>query len=117
MRDLASAATNFRQKPCKLSLISSKLESICKIKVGKYEIKLTVFNVLVFLLRFPTYFFSYLMSFVSVDRYNLNLLANFVVIIYTSLIRAVPEQPMIKTESNWSAKIDKIKVITKICII
>ena len=77
MRDLASAATNFRQKPCKLSLISSKLESICKIKVGKYEIKLTVFKVLLFLLRFPTYFFSYLTSFVSIDRYNLNLLANF----------------------------------------
>ena len=76
MRDLASAATNFRQKPCKLSLISSKLESICKIKVGKYEIKLTVFKVLLFLLRFPTYFFSYLTSFVSIDRYNLNLLAN-----------------------------------------
>ena len=33
MRDLASAATNFQQKPYKLSLISSKLESICKIKV------------------------------------------------------------------------------------
>ena len=76
MRDLASAATNFRQKPCKLSLISSKLESICKIKVSKYEIKLTVFKVLLFLLRFPTYFFSYLTSFVSIDRYNLNLLAN-----------------------------------------
>ena len=76
MMDLASAATNFRQKPCKLSLISSKLESICKIKVGKYEIKLTVFKVLLFLLRFPTYFFSYLTSFVSIDRYNLNLLAN-----------------------------------------
>ena len=59
MRDLASAVTNFRQKPCKLSLISSKLESICKIKVGKYEMKLTVVKVLLFLLRFPTYFFSY----------------------------------------------------------
>ena len=76
MRDLASAAKNFRQKPCKLSLISSKLESICKIKVGKYEIKLTVFKVLLFLLRFLTYFFSYLTSFVSIDGYNLNLLAN-----------------------------------------
>ena len=76
MRDLASAATNFWQKPCKLSLISSKLESICKIKVGQYEIKLTVFKVLLFLLRFPTYFFSFLTSFVSIDRYNLNLLAN-----------------------------------------
>ena len=76
MRDLASSATNFRLKPCKLSLISSKLESICKIKVGKYEIKLTVFKVLLFLLRFPTYFCSYLTSFVSIDRYNLNLLVN-----------------------------------------
>ena len=76
MRDLASAATNFRQKPCKLSLISSKLESIYKIKIGQYEIKLTVFKVLLLLLRFPTYFFSYLTSFVSIDRYNLNLLAN-----------------------------------------
>ena len=94
MRDLASAATNFRQKPCKLSLISSKLESICKIKVSKYEIKLTVFKVLLFLLRFPTYFFSYLTSFVSIDRYNVNLLANFVIIIYTSLIRAGPGLPM-----------------------
>ena len=60
----------------KLSLISSKLESICKIKAGKYEIKLTVFKVLLFLLRFPTYFFSYSTSFVSIDCYNLNLLAN-----------------------------------------
>ena len=76
MRDLASAATNFRRKPCKFLLISSKLEPICKIKVGKYEIKLTVFKVLLFLLRFPTYFFSYLTSFVSIDRYNLNLLAS-----------------------------------------
>ena len=33
MRDLAFDAKNFRQKPCKLSLISSKLEPICKIKV------------------------------------------------------------------------------------
>ena len=71
MRDLASAATNFRQKPCKLLLISSKLESIWKIKVGKCEIKLTVFKVLLFLLGFPTYFFSYLTSFVSIDCYNL----------------------------------------------
>ena len=77
MRDLASAATSFGQKPCKLSLISSKLESISNIKVGKYRIILTVFKVLLFLLRFPTWlFFSYLTSFISIDRYNLNLLAN-----------------------------------------
>ena len=46
MKDLASAATNFRQKLCKLSLTSAKLESICKIKVSKYEI---VFKVLLLL--------------------------------------------------------------------
>ena len=83
MRDLASAATNFRQKPCKLLLISSQLESICKIKVGKYKIQLTVFKVLVFLLRFLTYFFSYLTSFESIDCYNLIYLPTLVIIIYS----------------------------------
>ena len=76
MRDPASAATNIEQKPRKRLLISCKLESICKIKVGKYEIELAVFKVLLFLLRFPTYSFSYLTNFVSIDRYNLNLLSN-----------------------------------------
>ena len=79
MRDLASTVTNFPQKPCKLSLISPKLESIWKIKFSKYEIKLnlTVFqSAVVFVTVSDVFFFTYLKSFVSIDRYNLNSLAN-----------------------------------------
>ena len=49
---------------------------ITYIHTYKYEIKLTGFKVPLFLLRFPIYLFSYLTSFVSIDHYNLNLLAN-----------------------------------------